>query len=86
MKYAILFLLLTGCATTSTADLISATTAKMQPLIDTTINVCRTARAEIERYGGDSSEVVAACEKAAAYMRAIRAAQDAACALDPRCE
>lgn len=80
--------MLSGCggAMPSTADVIDATTVEIQPFIDTTLAVCRTAREEIERHGGDSSEVVAACEKAAAYARAIRAAQDAACALDPRCE
>jgi len=75
-----------GCAHGSTADLIEASTAEIQPVIDDTLEVCRTARSIVERHGGDASEIVAACEKAAATFRGVRRAQDFACAIDPGCE
>jgi len=84
--YGLIAALALGCGHTSTADLIEASTAQIQPVIDDTLEVCRTARSVVERHGGDSSEIVRVCEKAANTFRGIRAAQDFACAIDPGCE
>jgi hypothetical protein len=75
-----------GCGHTSTADLIEASTAQIQPVIDDTIEICRTARSVVERHGGDASEIIEKCERAAATFRTVRKMQDFACSIDPGCE
>jgi hypothetical protein len=80
-------LVLAGCGHVSpAAEVINATTAHLQPILDSAFNICRTARTEIERHGGDASRVIAECEALAEYARLLRKAQDAACEADPGCE
>ena len=75
-------LVASACAHTSTADLIEASTAEIQPVIDSTLEVCRTARSVVERHGGDSSEIVRVCERAADTFRTVRKMQDFACSIE----